>query len=331
MNADQTRERSVEIAVGAFMFMVLLALAMLTIILSRENIFTEGYPLEIYFENVQGLREGDTVLSRGVEVGRVQQLALEEGRVRVDVRLDQRLILHEDYTIEILPSSVLGGQILTIHPGSPDAPRAPEDEKLVGLKPVDLVKEASQTIQAVREALVEGGVLDDVKATMKQLSELTATLDAGEGTLGKLLTDDTLHKDMEVVAANLRDISQRLADGQGTAGKLLAEDDELYADMRDVTANLKVVSQRLVDGKGMLGKLLSEEDTLYDDLSESVAAIKELTESLSSGEGTLGKLAQDDELYQEAKLLLQEVRAAVDDIRETAPITTFTSVFFGAF
>ena len=40
---------------------------------------------------------------------------------------------------------------------------------------------------------------------------------------------------------------------------------------------------------------------------------------------------KDDELYEEAKLLLQEIRATVDDFRETTPITTFTSVFFGAF
>jgi hypothetical protein len=56
-----------------------------------------------------------------------------------------------------------------------------------------------------------------------------------------------------------------------------------------------------------------------------------VTETISSGEGTLGKLARDDELYEEAKLLLHEIRAAVDDIREVTPITTFTSIFFGAF
>ncbi|MBN2560002.1 MAG: hypothetical protein JXQ75_03630, partial [Phycisphaerae bacterium] len=58
---------------------------------------------------------------------------------------------------------------------------------------------------------------------------------------------------------------------------------------------------------------------------------REVATKLNSGEGTLGKLAQDDELYEEAKRLLHELRATVDDFRETAPITTFTSIFFGAF
>ena len=39
----------------------------------------------------------------------------------------------------------------------------------------------------------------------------------------------------------------------------------------------------------------------------------------------------DDTLFVEAQLLLQEVRAAVDGYRETSPITSFTSIFFGVF
>ena len=66
-----------------------------------------------------------------------------------------------------------------------------------------------------------------------------------------------------------------------------------------------------------MGKLLSEDDTLYEDLSDAVASLKKVTDDISKGEGTLGKLVMDDELYQEAKLLLQEIRAAVDDLRET--------------
>ena len=45
----------------------------------------------------------------------------------------------------------------------------------------------------------------------------------------------------------------------------------------------------------------------------------------------LGKLLADDELYLQFEALLREGRATVDDMRETSPVTTFTSIFFGAF
>jgi len=49
------------------------------------------------------------------------------------------------------------------------------------------------------------------------------------------------------------------------------------------------------------------------------------------GEGTLGRLINDDALYEEIMKALAEVRAMIDDIRETSPVATMTSIFFGAF
>ena len=123
---------------------------------------------------------------------------------------------------------------------------------------------------------------------------------------------------------------QKLNHGEGTLGKLLS-DDSVYKDVQTIAANLKELSQRLADGQGTLGKLLSKDDTLYKDLSQTAVSLKNITARLEKGEGLLGKLLTDDSLYTEAKQALGEVRAAIDDFRETAPITTFTSLVFGAF
>ena len=66
-------------------------------------------------------------------------------------------------------------------------------------------------------------------------------------------------------------------------------------------------------------------------LAATLAAFRGMSESIAKGEGTIGKLVTDEELYQEFQALVREGRAAVDDIRETSPVTTFTSIFFGAF
>jgi phospholipid/cholesterol/gamma-HCH transport system substrate-binding protein len=296
MRKSRLQETSMEVTVGAFMFMVLLALGFFTIILSRENIFTRSYSLRVLFDNVKGLREGDNVFVRGVDVGKIRTLQITPRGVEVKVTLDQPVRLREDYRIEILPSSVLGGRYLNIHEGTERAPPLASAQEVRGLTPVDLIDEATRTTQMIKEALENGGILENLKTTMAQAKELTTKLNQGEGTLGKLLADD-----------------------------------QVYNDLQEISGNLKGVSRRLAEGKGTLGKLLSEDDTLYRDLEEAAASIRSVTETISSGEGTLGKLARDDELYEEAKLLLHEIRAAVDDIREVTPITTFTSIFFGAF
>lgn len=285
-----------EVTVGAFMFMVLLALGFFTIVLSRENIFTKSYRLEVVFANVKGLREGDNAFVRGVDVGKIRSLQIKNDGVHVVVTLSQPVTLREDYKIEILPSSVLGGRYLNIYEGTETLAPVAKGVLIKGIPPVDLIDEATRTTQLIKKALEEGGILENLKGTMAQLKTLTTELAEGKGTLGKLMTDDKMYGDLQEIAANLKDVSKRLAGGKGTIGKLLSEDDQLYQNLND-----------------------------------AAASIKQIGESITGGEGTLGKLTKDDELYQEAKLLLQEIRAAIDDLRETTPITTFTSVFFGAF
>lgn len=296
MKRSRLQETSIEVTVGAFMFMVLLALGFFTIVLSRENLFTKSYQLEVVFKSVQGLREGDNVFLRGVDVGKIKRLQLASDGVHVHVTLDVQPQLHEDYRIEVLPSSVLGGRYLNIYEGSESKPLLPENAKLVGVPPVDLIEEATKTIQGIRNALEEGDVLNNLKAMMSDLREITRKLNQGEGTLGRLLTDDEIYNELKTIAANLREVSDRLATGKGTLGKLLSEDDQLHKDISEVAANLK-----------------------------------KITADIEAGKGTLGKLAKDDALYQDAVMTVNEVRAAVDDFRETTPISMFTSIFFGAF
>ena len=104
-----------EVTVGAFMFMILLALGFFTIVLSRQNIFRPSYRMDVVFENVKGLREGDNVFLRGVSVGKIKTLQIKSDGVHISVNLEQPVELHEDYAIEILPSSVLGGRYLNIY------------------------------------------------------------------------------------------------------------------------------------------------------------------------------------------------------------------------
>jgi phospholipid/cholesterol/gamma-HCH transport system substrate-binding protein len=70
---------------------------------------------------------------------------------------------------------------------------------------------------------------------------------------------------------------------------------------------------------------------LYTNLMAAATSIKNISASIEQGDGTIGKLIKDDKLYEEAKMTLHEIRAAIDDFREAAPITTFSSIFFGAF
>jgi len=292
------RELTMEVVVGAFMVMVLLGMGYFTIILSKENIFTsDRHKIEVVFKNIMGLSKGDRVVVRGMAIGKVNGFHLKPDGVHVHATLEQSLNLRTNYTVSVVTASVLGGRYLEVNEGSADCPEVGMNTVLHGQDPFDLVADAAVMINSLKNGLTEGEIVENLKKTM----------------------------------AEIREIADRLSAGKGTLGKLLSEDDKLYNDLADTVASLKNVTTRMDKGEGTLGKLLSADDKLYDDLSDSVASLKNITASIEKGEGMLGKMVKDEKLYNDIQSIVKEARATIDDFRETAPITTFSSIFFGAF
>jgi phospholipid/cholesterol/gamma-HCH transport system substrate-binding protein len=304
------REVSIEILVGLFMFTVLIALGVFTIVLSRDNFFKTSHQYEFVFNEVSGLREGDSVYLRGMNIGRVKQTMLEDNRVNVYVTLDVPITLHQGYKIEVVSASMLGGKYLKVSEGPENAPSMGDNVTILGSAPVDVIEELGSAVEG--------------------LQVMINAVNKGQGTLGKLLIDDTIYNNIFDVSENLKVMGQRIEQGEGTIGKLL-KDDAVYEEVHALTENFREISDRLVAGEGTLGKLMSSDSGVYDDFGATMSAVRSITESVNEGEGTLGRLVRDAKLYDETTLLVEDVRAAIDDLREASPITSFGSVLFGAF
>jgi phospholipid/cholesterol/gamma-HCH transport system substrate-binding protein len=70
------------------------------------------------------------------------------------------------------------------------------------------------------------------------MDRITARLDRGEGTAGKLLTDKELYERVNAMAGRLEQITTKLDQGQGTAGQLL-QDRQLYENMNAAASELR--------------------------------------------------------------------------------------------
>ncbi len=305
------REVSIEILVGLFMFIVLIALGIFTIVLSHENLLKKTYPYEFVFNEIGGLREGDNIFLRGMNVGRVKQTALEDGHVRIYASLKVPITLRRGYRIDIVDASMLGGKIMKIHEGPADAEALGDNVTILGSPPVNIIEELS--------------------AAVSGLQLMINSVTEGQGTLGKLMNDDAIYDNLLQISEGLKQVMARVERGDGSVGRLLADDGQLYEDAKTMMANLRTLSQDLADGKGTLGQLMSGESAMFGDLEATLVAVRSISESISEGEGTLGRLVRDAKLYDETTLLVEDVRAAVDDLREASPITSFGSVLFGAF
>jgi phospholipid/cholesterol/gamma-HCH transport system substrate-binding protein len=68
--------------------------------------------------------------------------------------------------------------------------------------------------------------------------------------MGKLVNDEALYTEFKDASKNIKEITQKINNGQGTLGKLLNED-TLY---RDATATLKK-TEKAVEGLGDSGPI----------------------------------------------------------------------------
>ena len=341
------REISIEILVGLFLFAVLITLGVFTIVLSHENLMKKTYHYEFVFSEVAGLRDGDNVYVRGMNVGRVKQIGLEEGMVHVYASLDVPMHFRKGYKVEVVDSSMLGGKFLKIYAGPANAPELPENTVLKGVPPTDMVADLAATASSIKKIVEEVGqgkgtlgklVTDDglynnLDSASASIAKIVSRLEQGKGSIGKLLVcdDGKMYDDLRATMRNLRTVTDNLAQGKGMLGHLVSSDDAAYQNLQDTLANLRTITADLADGKGTLGKLIVEDDSTYADLHATLASIRSISESISEGKGTLGRLVRDAQLYDQATLLVEDIRAAVDDLREASPVTSFGSVLFGAF
>ncbi|HEX7631867.1 MAG TPA: MlaD family protein [Lacunisphaera sp.] len=90
----------------------------------------------------------------------------------------------------------------------------------------------------------------DARTFMSDTKGIIADVKSGKGALGALLYDPATADNLKVTVANIRGVSDKIAKGEGTLGKLLA-DDSLY---RDAQSTLKK-ADRALEGLGDQGPI----------------------------------------------------------------------------
>lgn len=358
-----------EVMTGVFVLAVIALLGFFTIIISGVDWLrgTNTVLRRVAFENVGQLKVQDPVTVRGMKVGSVQELNMGDGCVWVTFRIKANVPLYSDCTVSVAQTSLLGGSCLEIVQGTPGEALSPEIP-LSGKTPKNVMDDLSEVVADLRQSLnpedlrealgnirkasadiasitgrIEGGdglvgkllspedtTYADLQATLANVRGITDDIRSGKGLVGKLLSeDDTTYDNLSQTIANVRDVSEGLRDGRGLIGKLLREEDSTYADLQASMANIRSITAKTNDPQTAIGRLLSNESTLVGDLEATAANLKAVTAKLDAGEGTLGKLVNDDGLATEVEATVRDVRQIIDNMRDTAPITTFTSLFFG--
>ena len=106
---------------------------------------------------------------------------------------------------------------------------------------------------------------------------MTARIRAGEGSLGKLLNDESVAASMKSAAANLDSFTGRINRGEGTLGQLAAAGSA--ARLSSVSDGLDKVVAALQQGEGTAGQLLRDKQ-LYENMNGTMAELRDLVAAI---------------------------------------------------
>ncbi len=234
-----------------------------------------------------------------------------------------------DVSTDLRQGRGLLGKLLTDDKIASTAQRGIEDFAALGTDLREISNKLVAGEGTIGRMFSSSEMYDQVLATVNDLKALAEGVSEGKGVAGKLFGDDAMATELERALNNFTGISDDLAAGRGTLGKLL-KDETTANNLESVSADLSTITSQITKGEGTLGKLWAS-DELYQSLNDFSGGLQRLTERLENGDGTLSKLMNDDELYDELLTGVKLLNRSLEDYRESAPVSTFTTALFNIF
>ena len=312
-------KNSLETKLGVFVAVTILAAVLIVETLGSVDLFGHGYRVSTQFDTVQDLRTGDRVKMAGVEIGTVERITLTNNRVCVTMKLHADAVVKTDSKATIKFTGLMGQSFVALTFGTAAATPATDGAMLDSAEQPDLSAIMTKLDGAVSgiQNLTKNFAGDEIHnlfgplgdffsqnrdkfaATMTYVTNITGQIASGQGTVGKLIYEDTLYTTTLSTVSNL----------QGTA-----------ASAGDMIAAVKLVVTNASAGQGTIGKLLTDE-TLYNSTTASMTNLQQILQKVNQGNGTIGKLVNDQEFYKNAKLSLQKLDKAADGLEDQGPIS----------
>ncbi len=201
MNTTSPNKRAV--IVGAFVILGLTFLiAGILVIGNIHQTFSKKMRVTTLFDDVNGLQKGSNIWFSGVKIGTVKKVDFYgASQVKVIMNIDQNAqqYIRKDAKVKISSDGLIGNKIIVIYGGTSKAGPVTEDDTL-SVEKTFSTEDMMNTLQENNVNLVS--ITSDFKTISKKLA-------AGEGTIGRLLKDESVYKNIEATTMSLKNASDR--------------------------------------------------------------------------------------------------------------------------
>jgi phospholipid/cholesterol/gamma-HCH transport system substrate-binding protein len=296
------------VALGILGVIVFLLAGTNTFFKSTSDIYT-------YFDDSAAIAAAAPVTLNGITVGKVTHVDLsgssEPGKIiKVKMQIEDQYLksIPVDSHAEITAGNLLGTKYINIKKGRSPQILAKDGVVLSVDVPTidDFVRQGNTIATALQSIVTKAGVIID-------------QVQAGKGSIGMLLVDDTIAKNLTAMTVEGKKLvvtlNSKLTSDDNTLGKFVNDKGAMYDDVRASLAKINDLMDQVEHGDGTIGKFMKD-PAIFDESRKGIADLRKILTDINEGKGTVGKILKTDELNDEIKGTIARLDVMLDKINK---------------
>ncbi len=331
-----------ELLVGSVVLLGIVTAVVGTLWLQGRRFGSTETEVHVLMRDVGQLSIGNTVTFRGVSIGRVGDIIVEDNgaAVRIQLLLDGNWILDEDAVVVLAPASMFGDWQAEIVTRSRfpqyDYSEVPSDVQVTGgvrilggyvlpdlSRLTAVADEVAQNVASLTDRFDRAfgeETADQITQAITNMEEFTATL--------RRLVDEQSDEFLGI-ADDVQNATSEIASVLETARGSLEKIDALLAtgDLDSILVNTKVITAEL---SGVSGDISAASQSLSGTLTladSTFLSLNRISTRLENGDGSLGRLLSDTLLGGRIESLVEELNLLMEDLRANPSKYVRLSIF----
>lgn len=324
---DSPRERHRKVLLGAFV-LVALGLFVLGLLQSKAvlELLNPSKELRLLLpdEGLFGLAQGAKIEILGTPAGRVTRIVMNPGeKIHAEARIDPSLsaFVRRDSRATIRKTfGVAGDSYIEIGRGqgetmdwdyavlSVQVDRAPTEnlgEILEDLRSrvMPILEQTERAVTALADLSVRlADPKGDLQLTLGAVGSMSTRIERGEGTLGRVLADDTTAREIEALLGKANDTMQAL-------GPVVDELRTTATQVASLTTSINAQSKDMPNVGEQLNSILASLERIMVDLGKTTPQLPKITRDVSNTTGNIpALLGMTRQTLAELDALLRQLR-----------------------
>ncbi|CAM3370194.1 MlaD family protein [Aequorivita lipolytica] len=312
------KSNSQNIKVGVFVVVgTILLIAALYFIGSKQQMFSKNIDIYATFTDVNGLTLGNNVRYSGINVGTVTGIEMKEvGKITIEMSVEEKSahFIKKDAIASISSDGLVGSMVVNIEPGNEQKEATVVSGDFIqsynGVSTADMMKTLNETNENI--ALLSADLL-----------KITNQIVEGKGTLGALVSDSLMAKDITQSARELKKMTSGATEVISRINSIISKINY------DESAAALLLSDTV--SKNQIQKVFGNLERSSDNINEVTKSLDEYIKEIKSGKGTLNYVTQDEALVKNIDSTMINIKEASEKLNENMEALKHNFLFRGYF